>query len=204
MSCFRRAAALPLGALAVASLLAAGCEPKHSSQPARAPWSHDARYVGQAAAPVFANLGPEPYALPGGSEARDPWGARPLPVPAAVVADAGPFLILTSLQGSAPEQREPAVNALIARLGGVRRAPSLWEVAPQSGTGVAAVAAALESELCAEDVVVLYRARNQVLERSEFAGRRVCGPAAAPPTPTPRGSGPAKRPVVADPLHTRF
>lgn len=204
MSCSRRAAALPLGAFVLASFLLAGCEPQRGSQSARTPWSPQASYGGQPPARTYDNRGPEPYALPGGSEARDPWGARQPSLPAPpVAADVGPFLILTSLQGSAPEQREPTVNALIARLGGIRRAPSLWEVA-QSGAGLAAVAAALESELCAEDVVVFYRAHNRALERSELAGRRVCGPLAAPPAPTPTTSSPAKRPAVADPLHTRF
>lgn len=183
-----------LGAAAALS----GCEPKR--EPPRQPWTP--QHYG--ATPYYATRGPDPYGLPGGSEARDPWSARPTTAPSPtppLVADTGPFLVLTSLQGPDAAQREPTVNALIARLGGVRRATSLWEMTPQPGGGVGSVAAALETVLCAEDVVVLYRARNQALERTEFAGQKVCAPAASPPSPPP---APPKQRPPADPMRSRF
>jgi hypothetical protein len=172
-----------------------GCEPQRSAHAPR-PW------IPYAPQPYYATRGPDPYALPGGSEARDPWSSRPQPVAATMASptpDAGTYLIVTTLSGPSAVEREPSVNALIARLGGVRRAPSLWELTPVPGGGLGTVAAALEKELCAEDIAVIYRARGQSMERSEFAGHKVCAPPPAPPAPP----APAKKPG-GDPLRTRF
>lgn len=191
-----------VGALLGTALLGTGCEQRQPSRPSG--WQPYGAAIGpQPPQPYYATRGPDPYTMPGGSEARDPWGARPAAslVPASPsMPDGSSFLLVTTLQGPSASDREPSVNALLARLGGVRRAPSLWEVMPQPGGGLGSVAAALESELCAEDIVVVYRARGHAMERSEFAGHKVCAAPASPPSPV----APPKKPGNTDPLRTRF
>lgn len=202
-----------------------GCAPAKSSAPRPPPaWSAAPAWsMGQGAGSPHASPAPQPpnpY-LPLG-ETKDPWwspsgGPGAAPPRSGGPALEGPFLILLGWGGARAEERAPEVHATLARLGGVRRAETLWEVAPQPGGGLAPIASALERELCAEDVVVVWRARGAGLERSEFAGHRACpGPVTAPPPsppargagsparPTPRTTPPAPTPKPADPFDARF
>ncbi len=158
-------------------------------------------------------------------ETRDPWRSAPgataasppsipvAPAPAPPRAvEPGPFLVMLELRGPGGAARLPDAHATLARLGGVLRTPSLWEVAQQPGGGLGSLAATLERELCAEDIVVVYRARNGGIQRTEFAGHRACReeappPAAAPPrAPRPPSSAPTPAPGAPrrDPFHDRF
>lgn len=144
------------------------------------------------------------------AETRDPWWSAPAVAPVAS-PPGGAFLVVLDLRGPGGAARLPDAHATMARLGGVLRTPPLWEVAPQPGGGLGSLAAVLERELCAEDLVIVYRARPGGMERSEFAGHRACrsqgappaapAPSTAAPGPTsPAGSSPAPR----DPFYDRF
>lgn len=196
------AAALALG-LGVAVL--AGC----TSRPSRGGWTP---------APASATWPGSPAASPGGAaspwgvpvgETRDPWWSA-APVTPTPSPPGGSFLVVLDLRGPGGAARLPDAHASLARLGGVMRTPPLWEVAPQPGGGLGSLAAVLERELCAEDLVIVYRARPGGMERSEFAGHRACrgevtpaGSAPSPPgaAPTPAGASPAPR---RDPFYDRF
>jgi hypothetical protein len=193
-----------VAALALAATLLAGCKaprpaPRWQPPPAASSWSGHAWPASQAP-PT-----PAPQVIE-------------VPAPAARPPEGGSFLLLVALAGPTADRRQPDVNAALARLGGVRRAPSLWEMLPQPGGGLAGVAATLERGLCAEDIVTVWRARGGGLERLEFAGHRACPapepppapprlprptstPRPAPPAPAPPGSAPG-RPV--DPFDQRF
>jgi hypothetical protein len=148
------------------------------------------------------------------AETRDPWWSAPAPAGPVQGPEAGTFLVVLELRGPSGAARLPHVHATLARLGGVLRTPPVWEMTPQPGGGLAALAAVLERELCAEDLVIVYRARAAGLDRSEFAGHRACRaeptggatsaePVAAPGSaaPVPGAAPPAPR---RDPFYDRF
>lgn len=147
------------------------------------------------------------------AETRDPWWSAPVAAPAPSPPPGGAFLVVLDLRGPGGAARLADAHATMARLGGVLRTPPLWEVAPQPGGGLGSLAAVLERELCAEDVVIVYRARTGGMERSEFAGHRACraqpadaGPV-APQTAAPggRSTGPSSSsPAPRDPFYDRF
>lgn len=203
------AVALALG-LGVAVL--GGC----TSRPARGAWTPapvgwSGQHPGAVPGAPAAGGAAAPWGAGPVGETRDPWWSAapvsPTPSPAG-----GAFLVVLDLRGPGGAARLPDAHASLARLGGVMRTPPLWEVAPQPGGGLGSLAAVLERELCAEDLVIVYRARPAGMERSEFAGHRACRaeatpPSAAPPIPgaaPPPPPGSASPPPRRDPFYDRF
>lgn len=195
-----RAAATAL-ALGLGVAVLGGC----SSRPARGAWTPAS--VGWSGSPPAGAPagGASPWASPIG-ETRDPWWSA-APVSPPTSPPGGAFLVVLDLRGPGGTTRLPDAHASLARLGGVMRTPPLWEVAPQPGGGLGSLAAVLERELCAEDLVIVYRARPGGMERSEFAGHRACRPEAAPPASAPPATAtPPAAPTAPrrDPFYDRF
>lgn len=204
-------AALLVAAALLAVPAVAGCEPVPARTPMYGQWHGSPASSWPGAAPPPPAYGATPV------ETRDPWwsaGAMPVAAapaaPAATTAPApGPFLVILDLRGPGGAERLPDAHATLARLGGVLCTGSLWEVAQQPGGGLGSLAATLERELCAEDVVIVYRSRNGGMERSEFAGHRACravdAPASTPPATRKRPDAAPRPPSrTRDPFHDRF